>query len=103
MDESYLDSTHNVFNFATVNLNSITNKLHYVHNLIADYSLHVVSVTETWLTNSCDASFVNIPQFVFYRGDVLGEVRKHGAGLYVSSKIKSLKLSWLFPMLLWLI
>ena len=46
MDESYLDSTHNVFNFATVNLNSITNKLHYVHNLIADYSFHVISVTD---------------------------------------------------------
>ena len=59
--------------------------------------LHVVSVTETWLTESCSSSFVDIPGFQFYRGDVVGEVRKHGAGLYVSDMLVHVKVEVSLP------
>ena len=71
-----------------MNLNSLMNKLHYVSNLVKYEGLHILSVTETLLTNACDSSFVQLPSFNFYRGDVVGNIRKHGAGLYVSSTIK---------------
>ena len=45
----------------------------------------MVAVTETWLTASCSSSFVQIPGFSLYRGDVAGLVRKHGAAIYVSN------------------
>ena len=76
-----------LFNFCTGNLNLLINKLHYVANLCTVNNLDVLSVTETWLTDACSSSFVTIPGFSFYRGDVWGEVRKHGSGLYVSEKI----------------
>ena len=86
-----------LFNFCTVNLNSLINKLQYVANLCAINKLDVLSVTETWLTNSCSSSFVVIPGFRFYRGDVRGEVRKHGSGLYVSDKINHTQIEVSIP------
>ena len=77
-----------MLHFCTVNLNSLFNKLHYISNLAKDEKLSLISITETWLTDSCDSSFVQLPKFSFYRGDVVGNVRKHGAGLYVSDSIK---------------
>ena len=72
----------------TVNVNSIANKLNYVFNLIQDESLDVVAVTETWLTTQCSDSFVAVPGYSLYRGDVRGDVRKHGAGLYMTDELK---------------
>ena len=75
---------------ATVNVNSLSNKLHYVFNLIYDFSISILAVTETWLTHSCSSSFIDLPGFNFYRGDTAGSVRKHGAGLYVSKSLSAL-------------
>jgi len=69
-------------------VNSIANKLNYVFNLIQDESLDVVAVTETWLTTQCSDSFVAVPGYSLYRGDVRGDVRKHGAGLYITDELK---------------
>ena len=65
----------------------MSNKLHYVFNLICDFNIDILSVTETWLTHDCDTSFLNIPGYEFYRGDTAGSVKKHGAGLYVSKSL----------------
>ena len=65
--------------------------MHFLFNLVNDEDLSVLSVTETWLTESCSSSFVNIPGFRFHRGDVVGEVRKHGAGLYVYHALRHIK------------
>ena len=69
-------------------MNSLSNKVNYVFNLINANNLDIVSITETWLTAECSTSFVDIPGFIFLRGDVFGGTRKHGAGLYVSRKVK---------------
>ena len=65
--------------------------MHFLFNLVIDEDLSVLSVTETWLTESCSSSFVEIPEFHFHRGDVVGEVRKHGAGLYVHHTLRHIK------------
>ena len=39
--------------------------------------------------SSVQSSFVEVPGYRFFRGDVAGNVRKHGAGLYVSSCISA--------------
>ena len=71
-----------------MNVNSVGNKLHFINNLIGEENLHLMSITETWLTENCCSSFFNLPGFSFYRGDVFGVVRKHGAGIYVKDSIK---------------
>ena len=81
-------STNFELKFCTVNVNSLGNKLHFIDNLIRGEKLHLVSITETWLTDNCRSSFFDLPGFKFYRGDVAGVVRKHGAGIYVKDCIK---------------
>ena len=87
-----------ILNLATINVNSLCNKLHYVFNLITSNNLDIVSITETWLTAACDTSFVDIPGFVFLRGDVFGDTRKHGAGLYVSRRVSACR--WMLTFLI---
>ena len=72
----------------TVNVNSLTNKVNYVASLLREEELHVLSLTETWLTSNCNSSFVSIPGFTLCRGDVLGNIRKHGTALYIKDTIK---------------
>ena len=67
-----------------MNVNKLANKLNYVFNLIHDFKLDCISITETWLTKDCSTSFVDLDGFNFFRGDTDSHVGKHGAGLYVS-------------------
>ena len=62
-----------------------------------EHKLSIVSVTETWLTSECSTAFVDIPDFNFFRGDTTGNVRKHGAGLYVSKSLAALLLEVTIP------
>ena len=78
-----------VLKVATVNLNSLTNKVSFLLNFIEQNDLNIISVTETWLISSMSSSYVELPNFKFFRGDVCGSVRKHGAGLYVQSSYTS--------------
>ena len=78
-------------------MNSVTNKVNYLYNLTRTESLELVSVTETWLTASCSSSFVSIPGFNLYRGDVAGNVRKHGAALYISDGLKHIQVDVTLP------
>ena len=77
-----------MLNFCTVNVNALVNKIHFLFGLVKDHDLHLLSVTETWLTGGCSSSFVQLPGLAFYRGDAVGRVRKHGVGLYVADGIK---------------
>ena len=67
-----------------MNLNSLNNKVSYISNLIASNSISILSVCETWLVRSDSSSFVELAGYGFFRGDALGERRKHGTGLYVA-------------------
>ena len=69
----------------TLNLNSLCNKLSSLNNLLRKYNISVASVCETWLVSTTPTSFVDIPGYQFYRGDVRGSIRKHGVGIYISS------------------
>ena len=51
----------------------------------------MLSVIEIWLTESCINSFLEIPGFCFHQSDVVGEVRKHGAGFYVYHILRPMK------------
>ena len=73
------------------------NKVQYVFDLVHEEELQIVSVTETWLTDACNSSFVQIPQFSFYRGDVIGSVRKHGTALYVSNSFRHVQIEVHIP------
>ena len=61
-----------------VNLNSLSNKVNSVFNLVLNNNLYILGVCETWLVSSMSSCFVDLPGFLFFRGDVEGNVRKHG-------------------------
>ena len=81
----------------TVNVNSISNKVNYVMNLLKDEELHILALSETWLTNGCSSSFVDIPGFSLCRGDVFGSIRKHGAAMYVMDSVKYIQVEVHIP------
>ena len=54
--------------------------------------MDIIGISETWLVSSMSSSFVELPGFKFFRGDVVGNVRKHGAGLYVREEFKAVPL-----------
>ena len=82
---------------ATLNVNSLTNKVSFLFNFIEQNDISVVSVTETWLISSMSSSYVELPNFKFFRGDVSGDIRKHGAGLYVRSSYTSIPVEVSLP------
>ena len=81
----------------TINVNSLMSKMHYISSLATQNELHVLSITETWLTECCSSSFVQLPNYEFYRGDVLGVVKKHGAGIYILKRIAQVQVELNFP------
>ena len=72
----------------TVNVNSLMNKLSYVHSLLCNNSLSLLVVCETWLTEGTSSSFVSLPDYKFFRRDVEGIVKKHGVGVYVKNSLE---------------
>ena len=66
-----------------MNVNSLINKLNFVGNLLGEEKLTLLAVCETWLVESVSTSFVDIVGYDFFRCDVVGQIRKHGVGLYV--------------------
>ena len=72
----------------TVNVNSLINKLTYVHNLIKCENLMALAICETWLVERISSSYVELPGYKFFRRDVSGTIRKHGVGLYLDSSIQ---------------
>ena len=87
----------NILKACTINVNSISNKINYINNLIAEEKLHIIALSETWLTNNCNSSFVNIPGFSLCRGDVAGTIRKHGAAIYVKNSLKYIQIEVKLP------
>ena len=53
-----------------INVNSLAGKCGFMKNLILAESIDVVAVTETWLTESCNSSFVMIDGYSIFRGDL---------------------------------
>ena len=60
--------------------------------MATNHALKVIGITETWLTKEDNTSFVDIRGYEFFRGDVIGTVRKHGAGMYVSKDINVIQI-----------
>ena len=79
---------YQVIKFELVNVNSLLNKVDYVSVFARDYSLTVVAVGETHLVESIGSSFVAIEGNSVVRGDVQGQIRKHGVCLCVSNNLQ---------------
>ena len=72
-----------------VNVNSIRNKLPYIQHLIDSDHLSAVGICETWLTSETPSSFVDLNGFTFFRSDVVGNIKKHGVGLYIKKELNA--------------
>jgi len=80
-----------------VNVNSLMNKLDLLSTLVAESNVHVLAVSETWLLPCVPSSFVALPGFSVIRGDTGGGVRKHGACLYISDRLRSVQVESELP------
>ena len=89
--DRFSSSNNSILKFSTINVNSLSNKLHFINNYASCNGVHVLSITETWLIDADVTSFVDLPEFSFFRGCFEGEVRKHGVGLYVSKGLRCLQ------------
>ena len=59
--------------------------------------MSVIGVWETWLISFMVSSFVKLPGYKFYRGEVDGVVRNHGVGVYVSCSMKCVAVDVTLP------
>ena len=71
-----------------LNLNSLTNKINNVQNLLFSNNIDLLGISETWLTSDIGDSFVNIIDYEIVRSDNPGPVRKHGVAMYIKRVIK---------------
>ena len=74
--------------FSHVNLNSLTNKLNYVKNLLQSQNIDVLGISETWLVSEVSDSFISIPGYNLIRADSPSGIRKHGVALYIKVNIQ---------------
>ena len=75
------------FTFAHINVNCLTNKLHYVYSFLVDNHITVLGLSETWLTSLITDASLNIPNYTLLRKDVTGNVPKHGVSVYVRNDL----------------
>ena len=80
-----------------MNCNSLMNKVNYGFNFLEEYDIKVLSIRETWLVDSIHSPFVELEDFLFYRTDVVGNVRKHGNALYVCKFLRSIRVDMGVP------
>ena len=77
-----------VLNVCHINLNCLTNKIVHVSNLLSNYHIHILTISETWLNSQINDSTVNISGFQIVRSDNPGSARKHGVAIYICNSIK---------------
>ena len=70
-----------------VNVNSLVNKISYIHSLVNDCNLDVLGISETWLNDEIYNSIVSIAGYEIVRSDSPSG-RKHGVCIYVKIGIK---------------
>ena len=73
---------------AHVNLNSLSNKVTHVANLLSNNSIDFLAMSETWLTNSSMNSILDIHNYEIVRSDSPSQRRKHGMAVYIRNCIK---------------
>lgn len=69
-------------------MNCVTNKIHFITDILHTHNLDILSISETWLLTSMPDSFVAIPGYSIIRNDTNGTVPKHGTCLYIREGIK---------------
>ena len=52
-----------------LNVNRLLFKVDYIRKIILDRALHLLAITETWLTDDVSDGEVNVPDFHFFRKD----------------------------------
>lgn len=80
--------SYSLLHIALKNLNSITNKIHFVTYFCLKYNIDIFSVTETWLCPSISNSVVDINGFILFRNDFISSTVKHGVCIYVKNTLK---------------
>lgn len=69
------------------NIRSIQNKLYEFHSVVEYYSPQIIGLTETWLNNVIQSSYLSLPSYTIYRND--RNTRGGGVLLAINSKLKS--------------
>ncbi len=62
-----------------------------------DYDISVLGISESWLLSSTPSSFVDIPNYVLFRKNVLGNIPKHGLCMYLRSHLNYMEVNVQIP------
>ena len=83
-----------------MNLNSLINKTNHVNHLLNFHGMHILGISETWLSPSIADSFVELPGYSLVRSDSPVYTRKHGVAIYVHNRFKFIKIDCDLPNIL---
>ncbi|CRK89922.1 CLUMA_CG003653, isoform A [Clunio marinus] len=77
-----------IFNFMHINPGSIKPHIDEIKMLVSGLNLHVLAISETWLSNQHNNNLINIPGYSIKRHD---RIKKRGGGvaLYIHETIRS--------------
>ena len=70
---------------AHLNICSIRNKVHEIHQLLHAHDIHILSVNETWLDNTISDTSISVPGYTVYRAD--RDSRGGGVCIYVQNSL----------------
>ena len=85
--KSYGQSSGHI-NIGHINAQSLSPHMIDIQNTISTYNIHVMGISESWLTPESTSRSVNIHGYVLYRNDRKTK-RGGGVAMYVSSTLKS--------------
>ena len=74
--------------FTHVNLNCLTNKIAFVQDLVVDFKIDLLGISETWLTSEINDATIDIAGYNLIRNDSPTGIRKHGVAAYIKSDMK---------------
>ena len=73
------------------------NKMSFIVNMCKSWNIGVLSVCETWLVGSCPSSYVSVPGYSIFRGDVYGRIKKHGTLLFILDNLNPISVEVSLP------
>ena len=77
-----------ILTIAHVNICSLRNKVHYIHRLVHDHEIHILSVNETHLDSTVSDFSLNVPGYTLYRRD--RDLHGGGVCIYVHSQLHAI-------------
>lgn len=82
-------TTTTKLSLATANVNSLTNKIFFVHDYCVSFNIYAFAVLETWLHSYIKDSTLLFNYYSVHQNDFVSLKPKHGVCLYITKSLHS--------------